>query len=51
MLPESQCEINSLGNESLTLLGFDSEEELEAALLPLMQEEKKSLLSLHLLTN
>ncbi len=37
MLTEIETQFISLGNEPIEILGFDSEEELEQALIPLMQ--------------
>ena len=38
MLTEINSEMISLGNEPSEVLGFKNEEDLEAALIPLMQE-------------
>ena len=38
MIKEIETNIESIGVEPLEVLGFNTEEELEAALMPLMQE-------------
>ncbi len=40
MLQAIETEIHSLGLEPLEVLGFQTEKELEAALVPLMQEKE-----------
>ena len=40
MLIEIEDTLSSLGTEPIQLLGFKTDEELEAALLPLMEELK-----------